>query len=79
MTEPEIALESARLDKLIASKRWVAYPLLIQALKDAIWAFSVMPGSVGKEHYDAIDRAVQLLILLDEKKQLVPSCCNPRT
>ena len=64
-------------DRELARKRWAAYPLLVKALKDAMWAFAENPDSDPTgERFKAIDRGVQLMILLGEQRQLVPSCCE---
>lgn len=70
-------MTAAEIDSEIARKRWAAYPLLVKALKDAMDAFCADPiKDPAGERFKAIDRGVQLLILLGEQKQLVPSCCN---
>ena len=72
-------ITAAELDSEIARKRWTAYPLLVKALKDAMDAFCADPvKDLAGERFKAIDRGAQLLILLGEQKQLVPSCCAVR-
>ncbi len=70
-------ITAADIDRELARKRWAAYPLLVKALKDAMWAFAADPDQdKDGDRFKAIDRAAQLLILLGEQKQLVPSCCE---
>ena len=70
-------MTAEEIDSKLACQRWVAYPLLVNALKDAMWAFAVPEDKdeLG-ERFRAIDRAAQLLILLGEQNQLAPSCCD---
>ena len=73
-------ITAAELDSEMARKRWAAYPLLVKALKDAMDAFCADPiKDPSGERFKAIDRAAQLLILLGEQKQLVPSCCAAKS
>ena len=72
-------MTAAEIDSEIARKRWAAYPLLVKALKDAMDAFCADPvKDPGGARFQAIDRGAQLLILLGEQKQMVPSCCEVR-
>lgn len=66
----EEKMTAQEIDLVLAKKRWVAYPLLVAALKDAIWASAHIERK--PEHHAAIDRAVQLLILLGEREQIAP-------
>ena len=65
-------MTAEEIDAEIARKRWAAYPLLVRAVEEVIVSYaSAQPTN---EDHNRVDRAVQLLILLGERKQIAPSC-----
>lgn len=62
----DMAVKAEEIDREIMQKRWAAYPLLIEAVRDLLAAFAeVKPDA---DCYHNVDRAVQLLVLLGEKE-----------
>ena len=59
-------MNAEEIDYQIGSKRWSAYPLLVQAVKDLVDSFAQIDPQ--ERHYDQVDRAVALLVILGEKK-----------